>query len=124
MTALPRKNRLPKKDFEKVYTKGVNLGTPLLGLKFLKRTNQTQIRAGFIVGLSVSKKAVQRNRLKRQLRSLIRQILPDLKAGYDLIVIARTSALGADFGALNKEVRELLKKAQLIVKSEIRNTKS
>ena len=66
-------------------------------------------------GLSVGKrvgKAVQRNRVKRLLREILR-VLP-LKPGWDIIFIARVPASTVDFSSLQKKVIELLHQAQLI----------
>jgi len=68
-------------------------------------------RCGFSVSSRVGG-AVIRNRIKRQLREILRSL--PLKTGWDVIIIARPAAAKADFSVLNNEVGNLLSKAQLI----------
>lgn len=68
----------------------------------------------------VSKKlgtAVVRNRTKRRLREILRQIA--LKPGKDIIFIARSSAATANFGDLQQAALGLLKKNGLTETDEI-----
>ena len=44
--------------------------------------------------------AVQRNRLRRQLREIYRLHETSFARGYDLVVVARSRAIGADYAAL------------------------
>lgn len=68
-------------------------------------------------GLVVSKrvgKAVVRNRVKRQLREVLRQT--PLKSGWDIVFIARPAAATARYADIDKMVRGLLSQAQLLMK--------
>ena len=62
------------------------------------------------VGFSISKKvgdAVERNRLKRRLREVVRPLLVDLDRGLDVVVVVRPVASGSTFAQLNSEFRSL-----------------
>jgi ribonuclease P protein component len=66
-------------------------------------------------GLSVSSRvggAVIRNRIKRRLREILRQV--QLKTGWDIILIARPAAATVDYAVLKNSVGALLSKAKLI----------
>lgn len=64
------------------------------------------------VGFTVTKKiggAVVRNRMKRRLRALAREFLPDLGVrGADHVLIGRQGGIERDFGLLQAELRKAL----------------
>ena len=65
------------------------------------------------IGFTASKKignAVMRNRAKRRLRALVREILPPLaRSGWDYVLVARPEAtVTRDFAALRDDLRTAL----------------
>jgi ribonuclease P protein component len=65
------------------------------------------------LGLTVTKKvgnSVERNRIRRRLRAAARAVLPQAgKSGFDYVVVARRSALTADFPELTSGLENTLK---------------
>lgn len=68
----------------------------------------------FIVSKKIDKKAVGRNRLKRQLREIARQNLSKTKNGYDIIILARKTLMENSGGNIKAEIKKLFKQAKLI----------
>ena len=68
------------------------------------------------VGFTVTKKiggAVVRNRMKRRLRALARELVPTGgKPGADHVLIGRTGGIERDFGLLREELAKALDKAR------------
>jgi ribonuclease P protein component len=66
-------------------------------------------------GFSVTKrvgKAVQRNRVKRLLREIMRK--QSLRSGWDIVFIARSSAVESSYHELESTVTGLLNRARLL----------
>ncbi len=76
----------------------------------------TQLRLAFVVGVKVSKSAVKRNRLKRQMREVVRLMIKDgrLKIGYYVMIVAKNEALGKEYSEISKEIEGLLGKAGIL----------
>ena len=132
--ALPKQNRLKaSRDFSKVYRKGKRASTKHLAVRALKQLdalnksgNQNEQSAGSSPALSscfgisiskkVSKRAVVRNRIKRQIRSVIRDRLPNILPGWQVVIVVRPSAVECDFADFLRELEYLLKKLNILSK--------
>jgi len=107
---LPKKHRLKKKkEFERVFKKGKSAKKDFLFIKFIKNSLDTT-RFGFIVSRKISKKAVVRNKVKRRLREATREMLPEIKPGYDIVVVAQRGIEKLNFFQIKDNLKELLKK--------------
>ena len=72
------------------------------------------------IGLTVSARlahAVQRNRLRRQLREIYRLHETSFARGYDLVVVARSRAIGADYAALEHAYLSLAARLGLLTQN-------
>jgi ribonuclease P protein component len=70
------------------------------------------MRAGFTVTKKIGNSVI-RNRLKRRLRALVRQVLPDAGVtGADHVLIGRADGLVRDFTALDADLRKALAKCR------------
>jgi ribonuclease P protein component len=70
------------------------------------------------VGFTVSKKvgnAVARNRVRRRLREIARQVIPgQARPDLDYVLVGRQGALGRDFAVMRQELVEALKRLKAL----------
>ena len=112
--ALKRALRLRKsKDFQRVKQQGRSRTSRLLVLTFAPNDLAT-LRVGFVVSQRVSKRAVERNYVKRLLSEAIRPILVKIPPGWDLVISAKTSIIGVKLLDLAEDLRMVLRRAQLL----------
>jgi ribonuclease P protein component len=93
-----------------VYRQGKVWANSLLVMKAMPN-GLSLSRYGFSVTKKVGK-AVQRNRLKRLLREIMR--LQSLRSGWDIVFIVRSVAVNTDYHQLERAVTKLLTRAQLL----------
>ncbi|MEK7592208.1 MAG: ribonuclease P protein component [Patescibacteria group bacterium] len=102
----PKENRLPSYEISLLFRSGKSVSVDGLQLRYAIRMEKTK-RFAVVVPLSVSKKAVVRNRMKRLVRESIRQILSILPGGIDAVILIKRSA-GLDTIKLMSEKITLL----------------
>jgi ribonuclease P protein component len=112
-----RRHRLSRsRDFDAVYRQGRSVSTRFLVLYRFDREGDARGEAR--LGIAVPKKiggAVTRNRIKRRLREVWREVLPEVAPGADYVLLVRAplaEAEGRDATWLRERVEEILGKAQ------------
>ncbi|OHA67488.1 MAG: ribonuclease P protein component [Candidatus Wildermuthbacteria bacterium RIFCSPHIGHO2_02_FULL_47_12] len=84
---LPQTARLRKtKDFKEVFGKGRGVKDGRLFLKAVPVQNKG-LRFGIVVSKQVAAKAVDRNRIKRLLREAVQSCMPEVREGYDIVLV-------------------------------------
>ena len=112
---LGKKYRLTKKeDFDDVFEKGVWVRGRLLSLRIKKTASALPPRIGFVVGARIAKKAVIRNRIKRQLRASFSKHIKKIKRGRDIVVVVTPDITRKNFTDIYEEITRLLTKAHII----------
>lgn len=112
---LPRKNRLTsRKDFDLIYRTGQLFSFGSIFLK-IRETEEKHTRVGFSVGIKFSKKAVDRNRVKRQLREIVLKYMNKIEKNVDMVVMTRKKIdEKLDSASLEKDFKKALEKGKLI----------
>lgn len=123
---LPTGYRLTRmKDFEILFKEGKFISGVLLTLKFWiiepekypKRLySREDLKIGFVVSTKIDKRAVVRNRLKRQMREVVRLLLKDnkLKKGFMMLFIAKSGMIDKDYGVIDQDIKNVLKRAGVL----------
>ena len=122
---LPRHHRLRhRNDFNTVYQRSRRVRGSCLSLRVHdRRSNRSAMpendaaiaatRIGISVSRKVSKRAVVRNRIKRQIRAVWRQLLPHISPGFDVITIVHPSACECNWSQFLSELKQLVTKAEV-----------
>jgi ribonuclease P protein component len=109
---LEQKNRIKKKkEIEEIFKKGQSFKQDFLILKTLKN-NLTFSRFCFVVPKKVSKKAVDRNKIKRRIRQAVR-LITNFENNTDNLIIALSEAKEKTFQEIEQTLRKLFKKAKI-----------
>lgn len=123
---VPKENRLTKdRDFEILFKDGRFAGGNFITTKMwtidpakypLRNYRTSDLKIAFLVSKKVDKRAVVRNRLKRQMREVVRLLLLSnkIKPGCLLAFVAKPEAKIVEYAELEKEIVFLLKRLHLL----------
>ena len=121
--ALPKVNRLKNRhEFQTLFREGNRLKSSHLTLRALRLQKPATgagagaTRIGISISTKVSKHAVIRNRLKRQIRAAFRSLLPRIAPGWSLVAIVQPQAVTSkcDYQQFLQELEQLLAKAEVM----------
>jgi len=114
------------KDWEILMKEGRFVGGGYLGAKIWKIEpdkyprrgySVEDLKIGFAVGSKVHKSAVKRNKIKRQLREVVRLLLKEkkLKNGYIVAFLPNASIVGKTYEDIKRAVLIIFKKSRLLI---------
>lgn len=110
---LSKQNRLRKKsDFDNVFKRGKPFKSGSLLVKIIKNNLEIS-RFGFIVSKKVSKKAVERNKIKRWLSGVTMGVQKDIKQGFDIVFFVLPEAKDKNYLEIKNSVIDIFKKTKL-----------
>lgn len=89
-------------DFRRAYSRGKSAAGRYVAV-YCRRNGSAGNRLGLTVGTKVGK-AVIRNRIRRRLREAYRLEEPAFLRGWDIVIVARGRAAGADYAALRADM--------------------
>ncbi|WP_066424769.1 ribonuclease P protein component [Anabaena sp. 4-3] len=136
--ALPKAHRLKsRQDFQAVFREGIRRYSFHFTLRALKPSPSTAFsedtatkispagevqplpctKMGISISTKVSKKAVVRNRIKRQIAAALHQLLPKIAPGWKLVVIVKPTA--AESKCVSQQFLQELE--QLLAQTEVLN---
>jgi ribonuclease P protein component len=105
------------KDIQNLMKTGRAFYSPILMVK-AKANDLAHSRFAIIVSNKVSKKATQRNLIKRRLREIVRLQLDKLETGADVAILASAKMIDSKgtvlgYESMAKELEQVFKKAHL-----------
>ncbi|MBD2450126.1 ribonuclease P protein component [Nostoc sp. FACHB-152] len=133
--ALPKANRLKsRQDFQAVFREGIRRQSSHFTLRALRpkfsedlsldaatttlATNSKVVstKIGISISTKVSKKAVVRNRIKRQMTAALHQLLPKLAPGWRLVFVVKPTAAEQECGSQQflQELKQLLAQTEVL----------
>lgn len=106
---LKRENRIrSKKEFFEIKNKGRVLYSPLFGFLIYKENDDLK-KFGFVVSKKISKKAVDRNKIRRILSEIVRKNLERFENGSRIIFLTKQEILGKKMEEVEIEVKKFIK---------------
>ncbi len=119
LACIPHRARAMKKavtikenyEFRRIYNKGKS-GVSAFVVVYARPNNRGRNRLGVTVSTKLGK-AVVRNRVRRRLREIYRLSQPQLKQGYDIVLVARTRAVNATYGEIARAYRKCCDRLEL-----------
>ncbi|MFH1522686.1 MAG: ribonuclease P protein component [Patescibacteria group bacterium] len=100
------------KEFDNVFKNGRVSYDKILGVRAAS-SKIKNCRFGIIVSNKISKKAVERNKIKRRLRDIAGKELEKLKGGFDVIMIALPTISEGEYQEMKLSVIGHFKKLRL-----------
>lgn len=105
-------NRLRKrKEFSYLYNNGTAKHSAHITLVFLP-TKHRPLKIGFSIGKKIGK-AYMRNLIKRRMRSIVRELVPNLPDNYNMVFIAKAGINEISFAELRNEIMLVVEKSGL-----------
>ncbi len=112
---LARGHRLTdRRAFDQLYRRGQRLSTEHFLVR-LEGTGRKELRFGVVMSTKVSKRAVIRNRHKRQIRAVLESLVTHLPRGWDILITVRRAVRErCEWEDFRKELRSLLERRFLV----------
>lgn len=110
---LNSENRLRKrKEFAYLYNNGSAKHTNHLTVVYLPTKNR-KLKIGFSITKKIGK-AHTRNLIKRRLRAIVREFVPQLPNNYNMVIIAKKDIETISYSDLTEQVKQLFNRTGLL----------
>ncbi len=111
---LPKSWRIRlEKDFDRIFSKGRSIHATTMSIKYLPSSLDNP-RFGFLVSNKISKRATQRNIIKRRLRAIVAKHAHDYKKAYDVVVLTRPPILTRTYAQMEEEFLVVCNKLSIL----------
>jgi ribonuclease P protein component len=111
---LPLQHRLKKTtDIARVLKSKLGAFDSACGIKMAKN-GLANSRFAVVVGVKVSKNAVDRNRVRRQYQDILHGMVKDMKSGFDVLLLTAKPALALDYQEKEQKLRSAMYRAGLL----------
>jgi ribonuclease P protein component len=107
-------------DFRRVYKKGKSYVCPFFVI-YINPNRNNNVRLGITVGKKIGN-AVNRNRAKRVITAAFRSAYPQIAAGNDFVIVARTRILNVKSTKVEELLLKLLKEHGALNQNTNENT--
>ena len=120
---LNKLNRVTKaKEYSVIFKKTRPIHTDNFVFRFNIKSNSEAIRFGFVVCNKIEKLAVRRNLIKRRLRAIARELINDIKTGYDVVVVAKSAPITLSYDGMKQQFESAIKKNSFFNEKNINQT--
>ncbi|MFA6295639.1 MAG: ribonuclease P protein component [Candidatus Paceibacterota bacterium] len=109
---LPRSKRLSVEQFNAVIEKGRVFNSTLFLMRILRV--ESSMRIASVVPQKIAKKATDRNKLRRKMYEVITPLLKNVVGEFHAIVLAKSTAIKAEFTDLTTDMRAIFVKAGIL----------
>ena len=97
-----------------VYRNGKTVHSHVCKIKYTPNPRRKDSRFAIVISKKVHKSAVGRNRIRRRFYEVIRDQIPSMKPGFDVVIIVVSGeALGLPFESIRETLGQLFKEADL-----------
>jgi len=101
------------KDFKDLLENGSYFGAKEFYIKY-NSNNLDYSKISVVVPIKIDKRAVIRNRIKRQLSEIIRLMYKDIKPGFNIVLFCKNPILETKQEDMRKQVKYILENTKLL----------
>jgi len=111
---LSKKQRINRKDFTKVSVRSKATHSLFLTLRCNKKSNDYVARFSVVVSKKVAARSTERNRIRRRIYSILRNLSGSIRKGSNCIFYCKKGIQGRTYNEFEQEILFLLKKARVL----------
>ncbi|MEK7504740.1 MAG: ribonuclease P protein component [Patescibacteria group bacterium] len=113
---LPAKNRLNRGQIKEIMVRGRSFFSDHLTFRYAPLGTGQLSGFAVVVAAKWAKKANERNKIKRLIKVVLRNLLPQVKAGWGGVIFLKKSVTPVTLRGLETEVKQLIYQTPLFYK--------